>query len=205
MSELPLDIRISIASVDYDTWIWLALRDEEVYDYTRNNLRVFVKLFTKYTIDGNNYEGPMTICYLIDKKHSINDQPAITTKNGRWWYYNNKVHRDTRDKFNNVLPAIIHSGQSCWYLHGIVCRENDLPALIDTSGDQYWYLNGKLGRANDKPARIGSNGDQYWYHNDSLHRDTRDSDGNLLPVIICTNGVMQYGINNMKVSKDYVG
>jgi antitoxin component YwqK of YwqJK toxin-antitoxin module len=82
-------------------------------------------------------------------------------KNGtQFWYKNGVIHRD------NDKPAIINSdGAQYWYQNGRIHRNNNLPAIILPSGSQHWYQNGKAHRDNDLPAIIFSNGDQHWYQN----------------------------------------
>lgn len=73
-----------------------------------------------------------------------------------------------KDKYTNE-----HRTDSViYYKNGLIHRDNDDPAIINTDGSQYWYCNGKLHRSCDNPAIIDRLNQKYWYYNGQLHRDS---------------------------------
>jgi hypothetical protein len=74
------------------------------------------------------------------------------------------VHKQTILKFHDGRTWIISSsGSQYWYLHRMLHREGDKPAVIWANGSQYWYLNGELHREGDKPAIVRADGSQEWF------------------------------------------
>ena len=66
-----------------------------------------------------------------------------------------------------MKPVIDKLRTQRWYnneLHGVLHRDNDLPAVITENGTHYWYINGKRHRLY-KPAVINADGIHYWYIN----------------------------------------
>ena len=55
-----------------------------------------------------------------------------------------------------------------WYQNGLIHRDGDKPAIINSNGDKYWYKNGKMHRDEDNPAIIFTNGEKKWYKNGNL-------------------------------------
>ncbi len=146
--------------------------------------------------------------------HSYNDQPIISPNGDKTWYYKDKIHRETKDENENILPACIDAdGFMSWYKHGELHRDEKdkngklLPAVIDRHGEHYYYLYGKscvriemdvkpgtrklMHSYNDQPI-ISLNGDKTWYYKDKIHRETRDSHGNILPACIGADGFMSW-------------
>jgi hypothetical protein len=123
-----------------------------------------------------------------DQLHSYDDKPAIINRHGKMsWYDHGLIHRD------NDLPAIITSEYKTWYKYGKVHRDNDKPARVFSDGFEEWYQNDKLHRENDQPALIHSDF-KSWYRNGLLHRDP-DSNGNPRPSLIHKNGSINYYTN----------
>jgi uncharacterized protein YlzI (FlbEa/FlbD family) len=52
-----------------------------------------------------------------------------------------------------------------WYVDGILCRDNDLPASEFANGDRIWYVNGKIDRNNDLHTIEFVNGKKLWRKN----------------------------------------
>ena len=67
-------------------------------------------------------------------------------------------------------------------MHGLLHRDNDLPAVIWANGLKQWYQHGEQHRDNDQPAEIYANGSRFWYHRGKAHRD------NSLPAGINADG-----------------
>ena len=74
------------------------------------------------------------------------------------------LHRD------GDLPAVINTdGSQHWFINGFRHRDDDQPAAIYTSesyyngGHQYWFINGELHRDNNQPAVIYGDGSKEWY------------------------------------------
>lgn len=106
-------------------------------------------------------------CTLNDDNllHSFDDQPAAIHPNGKLeWYKHGLLHRD------NDLPALISDVTEKWYQNGLLHRDNDQPAVINFEPNyKQWYQYDKLHRDNDQPA-IVSDTFQSWYNNGERHR-----------------------------------
>ena len=188
--DLPLDVKLVIASFDIDVWIRLSYIDDEFKKFSYGiGRKLFIDLFTIISI---NKSG--TTCQIFNKLHSFDDKPAIIYPNGeKRWFHNGKCHRD------NDKPAIISpNGEKRWYQYGNIYRDNDEPAVIDRYGTQKWYQNGKLHRDNDKPAVIHSKGGKEWYQHGKIHRDSPMS---ILPAVIQSNGIQKW-YQNGKLHRD---
>lgn len=126
----------------------------------------------------------------------------IEFKNGEENYYgagelHGILHRD------NDLPAIINKQLKAWYKNGVRHRENDLPAVEYHSGEKQWHINGNLHRDNDHPAieQYLNNELQYfaWFLNGRRHRLNK-------PAIIRLNAYQkfdeEYWMNGQKHRED---
>ncbi len=90
-----------------------------------------------------------------NRSSNSNVQPEIHDNGDKFWYVNNKLHREDG-------PAIEKSnGTKEWYING-KCHREDGPAIEDAEGGKSWYLNGNLHRE-DGPAIEYANGDKEWY------------------------------------------
>lgn len=81
---------------------------------------------------------------------------------------------------------------------GLLHRDGDLPAVINTDGSQHWFRNGRRHRDNDQPAAIYTsesfyNGSQYWYINGELHRDNNQ------PAVIYGDGSKEWYVDGKRV------
>jgi hypothetical protein len=98
-------------------------------------------------------------------------------------------HLDENGNYHNDDgPALVTKVSTSYYKHGILHRENDLPALILCTGETYYYFNGLPHRDNGKPAVITPFQLEYWKHG-KLHRD----DG--LPAVLICSGQEEYWEN----------
>src|ERR1700753_3724903 len=70
-----------------------------------------------------------------------------------------------------MTEILLYNGDRIWIKDGLIHRDNDLPASINTCGDQEWWINGKRHRDNDLPAIVTITGDQEWFKNGKRHRD----------------------------------
>ena len=88
----------------------------------------------------------------------------LCTINIKYWYKNNKRHR------NGDLPAI-DCTNDCkeWYKSGKLHRNGGLPAIEDVDGNKFWYKNGKCQRDDNLPAIDCGNGDKKWYKNNKRY------------------------------------
>jgi hypothetical protein len=134
--------------------------------------------------------------YQHNQLHRDNDQPAIVDTLGfQEWYRHGQRHRDgdlpayictdaTDIEYHEIvcgenlelpkdIEEIVASDRfQIWYNHGLVHRENDMPAIVDDAGN-YWYQYGKLHRDNDQPA-IEMVSHEAWYQHGLLHRENDD-------------------------------
>ena len=117
MHELILDIKVLIASFDQKVWIKMVLYDGIFKDFACTNVGKH-QFVNNFAIKTEEYTK------LFKKYHSINDEPAVISKFGKKWYYNNKLHRD------NDLPAVIRDNAKEWYHMNLRHRDNGLPAVI---------------------------------------------------------------------------
>lgn len=183
--DLPIDVKVYIASKLECAWTWFALHDDDMLKYTKNNPHQFIALFTDHRI-GEYYDGLYNITYLFNKIHSIYDQPARFNEHTKIWYWKGNVHRDTICDVDfcdgatrgQILPAWVTSahhtkshignfymsGTRTWYKHGDVHREDDLPASIYGNGRDINnnYLTGE---------DLFTRGTKSWYRNNVKHRE----------------------------------
>jgi hypothetical protein len=111
------------------------------------------------------------------------------------WRMNGVVHRD------GDQPAIItEDGDMYWYSHGLRLDDGDQPAIILRNGKKYWYFHGNCHRDGDQPAIIDSRR-VIFASNGLIHRETRDSNGLLLPAVI-EEGYTECYLNNIVVNRE---
>lgn len=117
---------------------------------------------------------------LVFPADSINDQPSFEIGKRKFWYRNEKLHRDgdrpaieERDgnrwvkhspqlmnEFETKIPKVIYAEEVLeWYKDGLLHRDGDAPAKIIFSERNKlemlsWYKEGELHRDGDKPASI---------------------------------------------------
>jgi hypothetical protein len=106
---------------------------------------------------------------------------------------NGKLH-----SFNDE-PAEISSYGKTWYKHGVVHRENDLPARIYTRKNDpagfSWFLDGVSHRGENKPAYI-SNSISRWTVKGSTHR----SDG---PAMVYADNIpSQFYLYDLRITEE---
>lgn len=119
--DLILDILIEIASYDEDAWYKMTIANDEFALYSRSiaGIKLFRLLFTK---DGGNNTYIKRTC-IFGLLNSIEDEPAVVSVIGSFWYKNGKYHR------NNDLPAMVFkSGTQKWYKDGQLHRDGDMPS-----------------------------------------------------------------------------
>lgn len=81
--------------------------------------------------------------FLFNKRHSINDKPALVMFDGCCaWYKNGKLHRDSD------LPAVTNAHGESWFKNGILHREGNRPAIIFHN----WYSFFKNGIEYEDPV-----------------------------------------------------
>jgi antitoxin component YwqK of YwqJK toxin-antitoxin module len=84
----------------------------------------------------------------------------------RMWFKDGVLHRD------NNSPAYIDSSNSVlWMIDGLLHRDDDLPAIIMSDGTKIWYQKGQIHRGDDKPAIVKANETQVWYQNGVMYRE----------------------------------
>lgn len=72
------------------------------------------------------------------------------------WEVDHKLHRDDG-------PALLFpDGTQTWYRHGVIHRDDDLPAHECKNGDKAWYKDGLLHREG-KPAIEYADGRTEWW------------------------------------------
>ena len=127
-----------------------------------------------------------------NKRHSVDDLPAVELKDGyKAWYKNGVL-----DRYGN--PAIMYpSGSMSWYTNGELNSQDDKPAIVCASGLKKWYKNNKLHRDNDCPSVEYSDGSGLWYKNGDLHRI------NGLPAVDIPNSKAWF-VNNKFIPKHKV-
>lgn len=136
--NLPLDIKLIIASFDMDVWIRLSYFDEEFKNFSYNiGRKIFIDLFTIIV----NTNG-VKFWTLFNIPYRDNDEPAAIKIDGtKMWYKNGKVGRD------NDQPACISlDGSMLWFKDGEIHRDNDQPAIIIPDNSTMWYQYSKLHR-----------------------------------------------------------
>lgn len=72
---------------------------------------------------------------------------------------------DTQGKYHSYddKPAFTEGASTFWYKHGLMHRENDLPACSLMDGEIYeWRFNGLRHRENNQPAMV-RNGEAIFY------------------------------------------
>jgi len=119
--------------------------------------------------------------------------PLISAENIEFYKLNENICLILKEE-NDILETIDYAGAQFWYKHGILNRDNDLPAVI-FNGTQYWFKNGKRHRDNGLPSVIYISGTKAWYKNNKLHRD------NDLPAIIYHDGIQAW-YKNGKLHRD---
>ncbi len=77
----------------------------------------------------HRFEDFFRVMFLDDEGHfhNVNDQPAIIWKN---------AHGKDKDYF-------LTHGTRYWYKHGLLHRDNNLPAIDIKDGGKHYYINGK--------------------------------------------------------------
>lgn len=87
--------------------------------------------------------------YKLGEKHRDGNLPAETIDGNSFWYVHGKLHRDDG-------PALVVGKTECWYRHGVKHRdtEDDLPAETTASGCMFWFRHGLLHRDRNKPAFV---------------------------------------------------
>lgn len=187
--DLPIDIKIHIASFDENIWIYLAIRDPEIYKYTIANRLIFVQLFTNCAKCSYSQRWK-----LLNREHREEFDtigiplPSYTDDNVQEWRLSGKLHSI------NDHPSLIFHNYKTWHtykiwhiqgkrhrycIHGKGCNCGDIqPAQIAFDNEvtkSKWYIMNNKHSYNDKPAVIKYNRDSlivlkwYWYGN--LHRD----------------------------------
>ena len=68
-------------------------------------------------------------------------------------------------RFEDYLKAKI------WYKHGLIHRENDLPAIINKNGSEEWYQGGLRHRDNGPAFVYEQYNCELWYKNNLQHRE----------------------------------
>lgn len=114
--------------------------------------------------------------YFVDGQLHRDDGPAYVSADTQIWFKRGKIHREDG-------PAFICARSQRWIIEGEYHRDGDEPAIIWADGDRYWYKHGLLHRDNDLPARE-SNGTYQWYFNGALHRD-----GDKPAIVIVDTGI----------------
>jgi len=127
-----------------------------------------VKADFKVITDSDGYS---TTAYGV--LHSLNDRPALVSRDGYMcWYRNGELHR-ADDKPAEISVIGKYLG---WYIDGYLHRVGDQPALIRPNG-KYWYQRGLLHRDNNLPALINKCGLKKWCQRGvpvrSEHKDGR--------------------------------
>ena len=61
--------------------------------------------------------------------------------------------------------------KTSYLLHGVLHREDDLPAIEWADGRKEWYQYGMLHREGDMPAIEDANGKRSWYRNGRIWRE----------------------------------
>jgi hypothetical protein len=147
MQTLPLDIKLIIASTDQTIWYNLYLADQQFRDYHHDPLTAvyITSKFVDLFVEAYTDDNNCKVTVLFGKKNSIRDQPA---------------------------EVDLSNGHRCWFLHGKLHRDNDLPGIIMPNGDRFWYQNGKIYRKNNLPAIIRLPNQDIWYNETTPHRIT---------------------------------
>lgn len=160
--------------------------DEIVIDNIRKTyINKVLRIVEYFNDEGQLHRerGPARIEYQGDGK----------TLYAETWYYEGKRHRISAPGQKTQQPAYIIYRQDgstpyyqTWYIHGIISRENGLPAKVEYAHSgkyiysETWYNeNGKVHRDDDLPARkIYVNNysrdiiiTQFWFQHGKLHRD----------------------------------
>jgi hypothetical protein len=164
--DLILDILMEIASYSDDVWYKMTIANDEFALYSRGiaGIKMFRLLFTKDSGNGHYAKGT----YVFGLLNSIEDEPAVVSAIGSFWYKNGKYHRD------NDLPAIVFkSGTQKWYKDGQLHRDCDMPACIYSDGSFHYYINGKRHRINDC-AIIRMNGKNKCWGDDIFIKKSMD-------------------------------
>jgi hypothetical protein len=68
-------------------------------------------------------------------------------------------------KMITIKLAIYTDGSKFWFQNDKHHRDNDQPAIINANGSKRWYQNDKLHRDNDQPAIINADGSKFWFQN----------------------------------------
>lgn len=173
---LNLDVLIHIASQNKAAWINLAIVDLtfRIYAYTPAGRDRFIMTFTRKITNYRLEDMGIITCdvtMILGQLHSINDQPAMVTEDETRWYHLGKIHRVGMGS-NAILSedyAVSTPRVKIWYRHGLIHRDNDLPAVCGTVA-KYWFQHGLCHRDNDQPAKITANSKQ-WYTHGMLHRE----------------------------------
>lgn len=186
--NLILDILIEIASHSEDVWYKMTIANDEFALYSRSivGIKMFRLLFTK---DSGNDEC-VNGTYIFGLLNSIEDEPAVITSSGSFWYKNGKYHR-----VNDQPAMIFKSGTQEWYKNGEHHRDNDMPASIYFNGTQKWFKNGKSHRDGDVPAAIYSNDSLHYFSNGKRHRINGCA-------IIRMNGYNEWWEDDVFIKKD---
>lgn len=119
------------------------------------------------------------------------------------WYKNGLFHRE------GDLPAVIaDNGSAVYYcIDGVYHRDGDLPAVEEVGIVEAWYVHGELHRVGG-PAMIlmwdpNRRNECLYYQHGLLHRDERDSEGNLLPAVFYGPYIgSRFYLNGVEVNKD---
>lgn len=79
------------------------------------------------------------------------------------------------DEYMELCSGMVSSERGfVWYKHGVIHRDNDLPAVYGIDNYNAWYKNGYLHRDNDLPAVIHPDGTQLWFKNGKFVKDNAD-------------------------------
>lgn len=135
--------------------------------------------------------------------HSIDDEPAIINRYGKFWFKNGLKHRDNDKPAEEYYDETVYEnhkrhwhswklhyncnsirdkrGLKIWYKNNLIHRDEDKPAYVG-NGTEIYYKNGLIHRDGDEAAYISSNGKwKTWYKNNKKHRNGDK------PAVICNN------------------
>jgi hypothetical protein len=135
---LPMDIIITIASMDWRTWAKLALADPVFCKWAADNVATFMRLFY-YSHDCYTWYGRHNTWHLLGiDNHSWFDYPAGGYNGNLYWLDRGRPHRD------NDRPQYISDNLRKYKINGVYCRRDDAPVEMNQDGKLLWESDHEL-------------------------------------------------------------
>ena len=160
MPILPLEILVAVGLESPDSWLAL-LALPPFARWTQSSHALAVRKSFLVRVEN----AACVEYYFRGRLHNFDDEPAIIWTDARCFAI-------MRGKVTYMLDDDARRGGKAWFNHGLLTRENDLPAIIMNGRSKQWYKNNLLHRGDDRPAIVlDDDRGAFWYINDKRTRE----------------------------------